>query len=222
MAEFKGAALTAKGIALLAKAQAEKKTIEITKAVAGNGTYMDGEDLQAMTGLKCLKQEFAPSSVKRQNETNVFVRFTISNFTGEGSGLTHGYYVTEIGLMANDPDEGEILYALAVGEEGKCDYLQAYNNLLPATIGVEFLIEVGNADQVTLTTDLSAYATVKDLGGKADEISFNEETGEVFLKANGKEISGVKIQKASIAMKTDVEQMAEALMGQAALTESPQ
>lgn len=40
---FKEAVLTAKGIALLAKAQAGQCKINLTKAAAGNGSYSDGE-----------------------------------------------------------------------------------------------------------------------------------------------------------------------------------
>ncbi len=191
MAEFHEAVLTRKGAALLAKAQAESKTIAITKAVTGNGEYAAGENLAQLTELRSKKQEFAPTTVRRQNDTNVFVRFTITNFDGT-TGLKHGYYVTEIGLMANDPDEGEILYAIATAEVA--DFLQAYNNLLPATIGVEFLIEVDNADNVTITTELSAYATNDDLNRKADTIGYNEETGRLSLLANGQEISHVTIR----------------------------
>ena len=40
---FKEAVLTAKGIALLAKAQAGRCTIKLTKAATGDGSYSDGE-----------------------------------------------------------------------------------------------------------------------------------------------------------------------------------
>lgn len=116
MAEFKQAVLTNKGIALLAKAQAEHATIQISKAVTGNGVYEEGEDIAARTSLKGPKQEFAPTTILRQNETNVFVQFSITN-NPAGSPLLNGYYVTEIGLCAIDPDEGEILYSIAVGAE---------------------------------------------------------------------------------------------------------
>lgn len=188
MAEFKEAVLTRKGIALLAKAQAEKKTISFTRAVTGNGEYEDGEDLARRTELKSYQQEFAPTTIQRQNETNVYVRFSITNNPSYGP-LEHGYYVTEIGLMADDPDEGEILYGIAIAEEDKADYLPAYNNLLPAVIGVDFLIEVDNAESVTITTDLSAYATNADLNAKADRIAWDEDESKLLLKANGEVIS---------------------------------
>lgn len=188
MAQFKEAVLTRKGIALLAKAQAEEQTITFTRAVTGSGEYEDGEDLASRTALKTYQQEFAPTTIQRQNETNVYVRFSITNNPNYGA-LAHGYYVTEIGLMANDPDEGEILYGIAIADEDKADYLPAYNNLLPAVIGVDFLIEVDNAESVTITTDLSAYATNADLDAKADRIAWDDNNSKLLLKANGEVIS---------------------------------
>lgn len=212
---FKEAVLTTKGIALLAKAQAEKKTIELTRAATGNGTYEDGEDIAALTALKSYQQEFALTTVKRQNETNVFVQFTITNNPSYGS-LAHGYYVTEVGLFANDPDEGEILYALAIGETDQWDYLPAYNSLLPATIAVSFLIEVANSDDVTITTGIDAYASIEDLNAKADAIGFNEETSEIYLKANNQVISKVKIAVAAsgvaLATEEDIREIVDELM----------
>ena len=213
MAQFKEAVLTRKGIALLAKAQAEKKSIAFTRAVTGNGIHEDGEDISRCTELAGYQQEFAPTTIARQNETNVYVRFSITNNPSYGP-LEHGYYVTEIGLMANDPDEGEILYGIAIGEEDKCDYLPAYNNLLPAVIGVDFLIEVDNAENVTIVTDLSAYATNEDLDAKADRVDFDDETNELILKANGNVISRCvipfdKIDLSGYAKKEDLESYAK-------------
>lgn len=209
MAEFKEAVLTQKGIALLAKAQAENATIQISKAVTGAGIYEEGEDISARTALKNPKQEFAPTTILRQNETNVFVQFSITNNPPGGEPLANGYYVTEIGLTAIDPDEGEILYSLAVGDPEKSDYLPAYNNLLPAVIGVDFLIEVSNSEDVTITTDLSAYATRADLAAKADGIGFDSSSNQIQLKVNNQIISRAALPFGDYAKKTDLDPLAE-------------
>ena len=170
MAQFREAVLTRKGIALLAKAQAEHSTITFTKAVTGNGEYEDGESLYERTGLKNQQQEFAPSSVRRQNETNVFVHFSVTNYISEESYLANGYYVTEIGLIARDPDEGDILYGIAVADRDKADYLPSYNNLLPAVIGVDFLISA-------------------ELRRKGDNVAYDKETGKFTLRSGNTVIS---------------------------------
>ena len=77
---FKEAVLTKKGIALLAKAQVNKAKIELTKAVSGDGSYSISDDLTQRTALKAQRQEFKFVSLKRQNDTNVFIKFLIKNF----------------------------------------------------------------------------------------------------------------------------------------------
>nr|DAX23664.1 MAG TPA: tail collar fiber protein [Caudoviricetes sp.] len=149
---FKEAVLTQKGVALLAKVQASGAKIELTKAVSGDGGYSISEDLTARTSLKSQRQEFKLAAVKRQNETNVFIKFLITNKQESGN-LVNGYYIKEVGIYAKDPDEGEILYAIAIANENQWDYLPAYNDLLPSTITVNFLIEVSNADTVVIKMD---------------------------------------------------------------------
>ena len=146
---FKEAVLTTKGIALLAKAQAGETKIELIKAATGDGSYRSNEVLISKTALKSKKQEFKLESVRRQNDTNVFVKFIITNKQSSGN-LQNGYYVKEVGIYAKDPDEGEILYAIAIANENQWDYLPAYNDLLPSTIMVNFLTEVSNADSVVI------------------------------------------------------------------------
>ena len=162
MAEFRRAVITEKGLALLAKAQADEIPIVITKCVSGSGEYTDTESLIERTALKEQRQAFVPTSIVRRNETTVLVRFTITNAPPDDP-LTHGYYVREVGVYADDPDEGEILYSIAIAGEGTCDYLPAYGGTLPTTIGVSFVIEVANADSVIIETDISAYALAEDV-----------------------------------------------------------
>ena len=154
---FNEAVLTTKGIALLAKAQAGECTISFTKAATGSGSYSDGETISTRTALKNQQQEFSISSVYVQNTTNVYVKFIITNNPSDGDALTTGYYVTEVGLFATDPDDGEILYAIAIAVTDQWDYMPSYNDLLATTITVEFLTEVANAEEVTITSPNYTY-----------------------------------------------------------------
>ena len=149
---FQASVLTQKGIALLAKAQVGRCTVALTKAASGDGDYDAAEDLTAKTALKSQKQTFPLTNVTILNQSNVYVKFVMSNHmdADHGGDLVDGYYVKELGLFATDPDEGEILYAIALGVVNQWDYMPAYNSLLPATITVDFLAEVSNADTVTI------------------------------------------------------------------------
>lgn len=162
---FREAVLTTKGIALLAKAQAGECTINLTKAAAGNGSYSEGEALMSRTTLKAQKQEFKLAAVTRQNNTNVYVKIVMSNKQDTGN-LQNGYYMKEVGIFANDPDEGEILYALAVAVTDQWDYMPAYNDLLPSVITVNFLTEVANADTVTIEAPNEMYLYDQKTGDK--------------------------------------------------------
>lgn len=162
---FKESVLTKKGIALLAKAQAGRCTIKLTKAAAGDGSYTSGEDLATRTALKSQKQTFPLTTTTVQNATNVFVKFIMSNHQDSGD-LKNGYYVKEIGIFATDPDEGEILYALAIAETDQWDYMPAFNDLLPSTITIDFLLEVSNATDVTIQMPNKQYAYDDTTGKK--------------------------------------------------------
>lgn len=162
---FKESVLTKKGIALLAKAQAGRCTIKLTKAAAGDGSYTSGEDLTTRTALKSQKQTFPLTTTTVQNATNVFVKFIMSNHQDSGD-LKNGYYVKEIGIFATDPDEGEILYALAIAETDQWDYMPAFNDLLPSTITIDFLLEVSNATDVTIQMPNKQYAYDDTTGKK--------------------------------------------------------
>lgn len=162
---FQAAVLTAKGIALLAKAQAGRTTIRLTKAAAGNGSYSAGEALINRTALKQQKQTFPLAAVTTQNVTNVYVKFIMTNKQDSGN-LQNGYYVTEVGIFAQDPDVGEILYAIAIANENQWDYMPAYNNLLPANITIEFLTEVSNAAETTIIAPNATYLYDQTTGQK--------------------------------------------------------
>lgn len=162
---FQESVLTKKGHALLAKAQAGQCTIKLTRAESGAGVYEKGEDLTDRIDLKDQRQTFPLTTVTTQNQTNVFVKFIMTNHQDTGD-LKNGYYVKEIGIFAQDPDEGEILYAIAIGVENQWDYMPAYNDLLPSTITIDFLIEVDNAETVRIEFPNKMYLYDDETGEK--------------------------------------------------------
>ena len=168
MANFNAAALTKKGISLLAKTQAGQTGIEFTKAVSGSGSYTADEPLIDKESLKDQKQEFPIDKLSVLNDTTVSIRFSITNQQESGS-LTEGYYVKEVGLFAVDPDEGEVLYAIATAVEDQWDYMPAYNSLMPAYITVEFYAEVSNAANVVIKCS-GRFVTAEELEEELDAL----------------------------------------------------
>ena len=69
-----------------------------------------------------------------------------------------------MGLYANDPDDGEILYAVAsVSSSDKGAYMPPYNNLTVSGAYFKLVTTVSNADNVSLQVDQAAVATVGDI-----------------------------------------------------------
>ena len=187
MAAFGAAILTQQGLNLIAKAQAGQAAIKFTKAAAGDGSYSDGEVLTGLTNLKSQRQDMPINEVAIVNDSTVYLKFVISNFT-EAQSLEHGYYVKEVGVFAEDPEEGEILYAIAVAVNNQWDYMPAYNGLHAATILMEFYTEVSNAAEVTIVSGSGAYALQEDL--KNLRISFYEYVSEDTFDESFSEIFG--------------------------------
>ena len=158
MAEFMQSTITQKGVALARKTQHGNIKIEFTKLGTGAGIYAEGEELGLITALRDKKQEFVFSSFSVSDPTTVKLTSVISN-----KNLTEGYYIREIGIYANDPDEGEILYALTVAKDGRADFLPAFDGLAPVTIGLDSYIAVLSAENAEITVDPGAYASAADL-----------------------------------------------------------
>lgn len=159
MAKYKNVVITDSGLSLVA-ATHSGETIEFTALKTGSGVYDGTEILENMTNLKEEKQSFGITSILREGAV-VKIRSLLSN-----KGMTEGYYLTEIGLYALDPNtDKEILYAIIVAENGTVDYLTPYEEF-PQSITFEvYITAVGVAEGVTFTASIveGVYATVEDL-----------------------------------------------------------
>ena len=142
--------LTTKGKALLAKAQAGKCTIKITKAQTGSGQYSSGEATDTRTSLKTPVQTLPIHSKEIQNGSTLVLKVAITNKTSDTDVLKSGYEIREFGIFAQDPDDGEILYSIATASTS--DYMPAYNGVIPSVISMSYYLEVANASSVTIVT----------------------------------------------------------------------
>lgn len=147
--------LTKDGKALLAKAQAGKCAIQITKAQSGSGSYTSSEDISQRTALKTVKQTFPISNKVINTDSALVLKITMENST-----LTAGYDITEFGVFTSDPDKGEILYSIATASTS--DYMPAYNGVVPSVINMSYYLEVANASTVTIKS-AGALALQSDL-----------------------------------------------------------
>lgn len=170
MAQFRKAVITEKGLELIQKTQMQEIKLEFTKIVTGAGEYKETEELKNSTGLKDKRQEFGISSLTVTGPKTVKMSAAITNID-----LLNAYFIGEIGVYAVDPDEGEILYSLAVAYPGKADFLPAYNGSVPVSIYLDTYQAVSDSENVTVQANLGAYALAKDFNKLQDKVQILEE-----------------------------------------------
>ena len=166
---FKNAVITAQGLELDAKILAGHASAIFTGIKIGDGVYSGTEDLTQFTAMRSIRQEFAISSVSIINNNTVRLRTVINN-----TGIASGYYMSELGVYAQDPDKGEILYSIALGVKNKMDYQPSETELLGATSTIDTLTSISNTKDVTLKMGLGAAAAAEDLMQLKEDISKGE------------------------------------------------
>lgn len=149
MALLSRGALTKKGKDLIAKSETRNVGIEITKAISGSGIHENSssETLEEMTELLHPIQEFPISGLEMIDGNSGVAVITV---TLHNRGLKELYYLNELGIYANDPDEGEVLYCILVSENNMT-YMPPDNESGGiSTITERIYIEVANAEKTTI------------------------------------------------------------------------
>lgn len=157
MAEYSKLIITKKGQALLAKLIAgTAEDIPFTKICSSSHQY-EVTALEALEALEDIEQTSTVSRITRTNEVAIKIETAFTN-----SDLTEGYYMYTLGLYAEDPDDGEILYAVTAEQTGNC-YMPPYNGVTVSGAYIQFVTTVGNSENVSLEVDSAAVATIADI-----------------------------------------------------------
>ena len=151
MANWNGLQLTNKGIALQAKVQAGTQ-LHITKLKLGSGVVPSGTDIKTLTDLIAPEQNLGIGG-KEAVDDYCKISSTISN-----TDLEAGYYVRELGVFAQDPDDGEILYMYTT--DGAPDYLPAGGGSTVISQEFSVMIAVDDTDNIVVDIDPAALATM--------------------------------------------------------------
>lgn len=153
MAEWSNAIMTDVGNALQAKVNAGQTKLTFTKIKVGSG--VNATNPLALTDVISSKWETTNIIVKREGKI-VSVDTFITN-----SGITEAFRMSEIGLFAQDPDKGEVLYAYLTDPEP--DRMPAEGGSVVVsqelTIGMMF----SNTGNVSLTVNMGALVTQEQL-----------------------------------------------------------
>lgn len=164
MAEFSKLYLTKRGQSLMAKIIAGATSVKFTKVSTSSKVYAESA-LENLTALEQVQQTNEVTKVTITNSTSVKVETAFAN-----EKLTAGYYLRSLGLYANDPDLGEILYAVCVETSGYC-YMPAYNGVTVSSAYIQLYTTVGNSDNVSLAVYSGAYATIEDIDSLENKIA---------------------------------------------------
>ena len=168
MASFNSTVITTKGHALMAKVTSGA-TMNFTKISASDYQYPSGTDYESLTALTSIKQNTLISDVSRINDVAVKVSGILTN-----AELNEGYYLRVIGLFANDPDEGEILYSITTAIQA--DWIPPNNGVSASSVLIDLITVVSNASNESIEVDPSAVATISDLQSLNQIITLHSET----------------------------------------------
>jgi len=164
MASFNNTIITKKGHALIAKIVAGTATPNFTKIRTSDHQYPSETNFEELTSLSGIKQTVDVASVTKVSPAKIRVSGVFTN-----AALETGYYVRNIGLYAVDPQEGEILYSITTAIEA--DWMPPQGGISASSILVDIETVVGNADNVNITVNPNATATVEMVNNLAAEIA---------------------------------------------------
>ena len=157
---FPSLILTNAGRALIVKAL-NGTAINFTKFALGDGVAPEKpRDLKNLVHLAANMQI---------NSIELSANCAVLESTYTNSGLKSKLVAREIGIFANDPDDGEILYAYAnAGNEAAVVPPESGDMTVQETF--HMVVAVGDAEQVTATLgEYSGYASKQDLKDHIDD-----------------------------------------------------
>lgn len=153
MAEWSNATMTDVGADLQAKVNAGKTKLTFTKIKVGSGVNVTNP--LALTDVISSKWETTNFIVKQEGKIVSVDTFITNN------GITEAFRMSEIGLFAQDPDKGEVLYTYLTDPEP--DRMPAAGGSVVVsqelTIGMVF----SNTGNVSLTVNMGALVTHEQL-----------------------------------------------------------
>jgi len=196
MGAFGGLILTNKGRNLQAKAQTGIQ-LNFTRIGIGDG-YLGTSSIVDLNALKHEIKSLDITKIKTLSDGKALLGTILSN-----QDIIEGFYFREIGVFAQDPDLGEILYCY--GNSGdNAEYIPAGGGPDVVEKSIDIITIVGNAPNVTAKIDESLiFITPEEAQEMADQAesrakeyadqqlasfevpvkSVNNKTGDVILSA---------------------------------------
>lgn len=153
---FRGITITTRGEHLLAKVDAGQTLLKFTVMRTSSMVYGSGTDFKALTSLANIEQEETVGVPLIVNDTQVMLRTIFTN-----TGLATSYNINIYGIYANDPDLGEILFA--VNPATDTPPLMPSEAEGPSSFIPEPYLTVRTTSVVDMTVNEAATATYHDI-----------------------------------------------------------
>ena len=206
MAEWSNATMTDVGAALQAKVNAGKTKLTFTKIKVGSG--VNATNPLALTDVISSKWETTNFVVKLEGKI-VSVDTVITN-----TGVHEAFRMSEIGLFAQDPDKGEVLYAYLTDPEP--DRMPAESGSVVVsqelTIGMVF----SNTGNVSLTVNMGALVTREQLTEAVKQHNTDISSHPAITAMIAKILGATNWQENPVATLKDIKN----LLGQGAIVAS--
>lgn len=206
MAEWSNATMTDVGANLQAKVNAGKTKLTFTKIKVGSG--VNSTNPLALTDVISSKWETTNFVVKLEGKI-VSVDTVITN-----TGIHEAFRMSEIGLFAQDPDKGEILYAYLTDPEP--DRMPAESGSVVVsqelTIGMVF----SNTGNVSLTVNMGALVTREQLTEAVKQHNTDISSHPAITSMIAKILGATNWQENPVATLKDIKN----LIGQGAIVAS--
>lgn len=164
MAKYGGLTLTIAGRNLLAKALTGVE-LKFTRVLCGDGYLSADQVIADLTAMVAPQRELPINSMTVTGVGTATIRAIVAN-----DGLTSGFWVREVGLFAEDPDDGEVLYAYANAGD-YADYLPGQDGPDAVQFQLSLIAVIDQAAHVTavISTDLT-FVTQDELQYRLDDL----------------------------------------------------
>lgn len=215
MASFVNSDITSAGLALFAKGVGGKQ-IRFTRIVLGDGVLTSSQTPRSMAAVVSPRVNLDIEKLVINVNGTVTVGGVFDN-----SMIASEFYYREIGLYAEDPDVGEILYCY-----GNCGDIA--ERILPA--GTSTLIEkvidvvtiIGTATNVTANFAKIAYATKADFEAYMQKVLLAEDTAnractiadEAFVLAASANNTALESYAAAVLNASKIQTLWNAVFGE--------
>lgn len=196
MSNWSSYQFTRRGEQLRAKVEAGKCKLTLTKIKIGNGSVTLG-DIKDMNDLKSPQLVLGISScaVSAEDDRVCEVVGIASSFNVENA-----FSATEMGLYANDPDVGEILYLVEI--DTSPDDIPNKNAQSPVTLTYQVELVTSNTANVTAMVSPAGLVTVKMMSTHRTAAELDHPDGSVTTeKLKDAAVTGTKIADGVIEKK---------------------